>query len=345
MRLALKQAKHFLGNTGQNPSVGCAIVKNNTLLSLGRTSIKGRPHAEINAIKSSKTNLAGSTMYITLEPCSHYGKTPPCVNSIIKSRIKKVFYSINDPDFRSFMKSKKLLKNKNIKVKDGLLRKEIKSFYKSYTQYKLKNLPFVSAKLAISKDFFTVNKKNRWITNNFSRGRVHLLRSEYDCIITSSETIKKDNPQLNCRILGLSSYSPTKIILDRRLKTPVKSNVCIIFYNRKDLKKIKFLKKQKIQTIWAPLDNTNNLDLNFIMLKVKKLGFSRVFLESGITLVKAFLKKNLINNLIIFKSNQKLTKYGKKNFKSIFNSYIKQKKRHIEKINLFGDSLTSYYIK
>ena len=353
MNLALKQAKIHLGNTSDNPSVGCAIVKDNILLSLGNTGLKGRPHAEIRTLKSSKKNLEGSTMYVTLEPCSHYGKTPPCVYLIVKKKIKNVFYSINDPDVRSFMKSKKILSKKSISVKSGILSKEIKSFYKSYTQYKLKDFPFVTGKLAISKDFFTVSKKNKWITNIFSRGRVHLLRSQYDCIITSSETVKRDNPYLDCRILGLNNYSPVKIILDNKLKTTIKSNVdkktkkskTIVFYNLENKRKIKSLKKLRIKTIWSPLDNNKNLDLKFVLLKVKKLGFSRVFLESGIKLISAFLKGNFLNDFMIFKSNKMLINIGNKNFRTVFNTYLKQKTNHIEKINLFGESLTSYYIK
>jgi len=129
------------------------------------------------------------------------------------------------------------------------------------------------------------------------------------------------------------------------IKKKTKKNKTIVFYNLENKRKIKLLKKLRIQTIWSPLDNNKNLDLKFVLLKVKKLGFSRVFLESGIKLISAFLKKNLINDFMIFKSNKMLTKIGNKNFRNIFNAYLKQKTNHIEKINLFGESLTSYYIK
>ena len=112
MRLALAQAQKNLGNTKENPSVGCVITKNNSIISIGFTSINGRPHAEQNAINLSKTNLKNSELYVTLEPCSHYGKTSPCTKSIIKNGIKKVFFSINDPDLRSYNKSTKLLRRK-----------------------------------------------------------------------------------------------------------------------------------------------------------------------------------------------------------------------------------------
>ena len=131
MRLALQQASRSLGNTRENPAVGCVIVKNNHLISAGYTSIGGRPHAEQNAINFSKINPRNSELYVTLEPCSHYGKTPPCVMSIIKSKIKKVFFSINDPDPRSFNKSSITLRREGVVVKDNILKDKIKSFFYS----------------------------------------------------------------------------------------------------------------------------------------------------------------------------------------------------------------------
>ena len=110
MRLALLQAQKSIGNTKENPSVGCIIVKDNTIIGAGSTGFNGRPHAEINAIKKSKINIANSILFTTLEPCSHYGKTPPCVNSIIKKKVKKVIFSILDPDIRTFKKAKKFFK-------------------------------------------------------------------------------------------------------------------------------------------------------------------------------------------------------------------------------------------
>ena len=191
MRLALQQAKKTLGNTKENPAVGCVIARNNQLISAGYTDLNGRPHAERNAINFCKTNLKNSILYTTLEPCSHHGKTPPCVQLIANKRIKRVFFSVKDPDIRSYNKCSKKLKKKGIYVKSGIYSFEIKKFYKSYFLAKKKALPFVTCKLAISKDFFTINKKKRWITNKYSRARVHLMRSFHDCIITSSQTIIK----------------------------------------------------------------------------------------------------------------------------------------------------------
>ena len=133
----------------------------------------------------------------------------------------KVFFSVKDIDTRSYNKSSDYLKKKNISVQSGILYEKINSFYKSYYNYKKKELPFVTCKLAVSKDYYTIDRKNKWITNAYSRGRVHLMRSWHDCIITSSNTVIKDNPRLTCRIYGLKKRSPARIIFDNRLKTPI----------------------------------------------------------------------------------------------------------------------------
>ena len=353
MRLALQQAARSLGNTRENPAVGCVIVKNNHLISAGHTSIYGRPHAEQNAINFSKINPQNSELYVTLEPCSHYGKTPPCVKFILKSKIKKVFFSINDPDPRSFNKCSVTLKRGGVVVKNNVLKNEIKFFYRSYFKLKKNNLPFVTCKLAISKDFYTINKNDKWITNEFSRARVHLLRSSHECIITSSETIVKDNPRLTCRIDGLNRRSPARIVLDNKLKININSKIIkeankyhtIIFYNKINKKKIISLKKLKIRTYKIPLDNNGHLDLKASLIKAKEIGFSRIFLETGAILTTSFFNKKLIDDFKLFISSKKLGKNGNGSIKKYFSTFFKNKKKIVEKVNLSGDKLISYKIK
>ena len=301
MRLALFQAYKNLGNTKENPSVGCIITKKNLVINAGCTSKNGRPHAEQNAINSSKVNLKGTNLYVTLEPCSHYGKTQPCTKSIIQNKFNKVYFSINDPDSRSHNKCAKLLQNKKINVIKGVCSNELNNFYKSYIKAKKGSLPFVTSKLAISKDFFTINRNKKWITNKFSRARAHLIRSNHDCIITSSRTIINDNSQLTCRIDGLFDRSPSRVILDNKLKIPLTSNVLkdakkhktIIFYNKENRDKINVLKKLKIRTFIIPLNKDGDLDLTRVLIKIKKLGFYRILIESGKKIDYQFSKREL----------------------------------------------------
>ena len=353
MRLALLQAHKMLGNTQTNPSVGCVIVKNNCLISASSTSFGGRPHAEFNAINQLKYNVKDLKLYSTLEPCSHYGKTQPCVNHIIRKKIKKVYFSIKDPDLRSYDKSANYFKKNKINFKKGIYSNEINSFYQSYIKYKKKGLPFVTAKIALSKDYYAKAKKNKFITNEFSRGRVHLLRSKHDCIITSFKTVKDDNPQLNCRIFGLEKHSPSRVILDTKLKISANCNLLktaniyktIIFYNYGNKKKLNKLKRLNVKLYRTSLNEAENLDLEEILNRLKTIGFSRIFLEAGIGLTASFLANNLIDDFHIFISNRKLKNNGDKNFKKIANLFLKDKKYKYQKVNLLGDKLITYKMK
>ena len=353
MQLALQQAEINLGNTKNNPSVGCIIKKDQVIIGVGNTSINGRPHAEINAINNSKVNVKDSILYTTLEPCSNYGKTDPCVKEIIKKKISKVVFSIKDPDLKSFNKSTHKFKKKNIKVTNGVLSNKVSFFYESYIKQKNNSLPFVTCKLALSKDYYTINKEKKWITNKYSRGRVHLMRSKHDCIITSSKTIIEDDPLLTCRIEGLTNRSPSKIILDKNLSSPLNSKIfiknsncsTIIFYNKENKQKIKLLNNLNVKTYKIPLNHSGDLDLVKSLIKAKKLGFSRIFLESGINLVNSFLKNNLIDEFKIFITNFNLGSKGLGNFRNFFTLFFKNKKKQIEHVNLFNDTLLSYKLK
>ena len=159
LTLAFELAKINIGSTKENPSVGCVVEKNGSIISSGYTSFNGRPHAEFNALNK-KLNFVNSNIYITLEPCSHFGKTPPCTNIIKRKRIKRVYYSIDDFDKRSQNKSKQILSNQNIITNKFLLKKKGLRFYQSYFRLKKNKLPLLDAKIAISKDYYTKNKKN-----------------------------------------------------------------------------------------------------------------------------------------------------------------------------------------
>jgi len=353
MGLALQQAKKSLGNTERNPSVGCVIVKNNSLIGAGSTGFQGTPHAEINAIAFNKKEVKNSDLYTTLEPCSNYGKTPPCVKKIIKSKIKKVFFSINDPDARSFKKSRKKFNKNNIYVKNNINYQKTYFFYRSYIKSKKKTLPFVTAKIAVSNDFYTVNKKKHWITNEYSRGRVHLLRSFHDSLLTSSNTIIKDNPTLTCRINGLEHTSPARIILDKNLRIPInskvvttaKKNKTIVFFEKRKLNKINKMRNLGVELIRISCDQTNTFNLRDVLIKIKSLGFSRIFLETGLKLTEAFLKNSLVDDFHLFISNRKLRLNGKNSFKKNMRFFKRCKKISDNKVNLLGDSLLSYRLK
>ncbi|MDC1483799.1 bifunctional diaminohydroxyphosphoribosylaminopyrimidine deaminase/5-amino-6-(5-phosphoribosylamino)uracil reductase RibD, partial [Pelagibacteraceae bacterium] len=200
MELALNLAKARHGLTGVNPAVGCVIVKNNEILSIGQTGFKGTPHAEFNAIKNSNENLEGAKMYVTLEPCSHYGKTPPCTNIIIKNKIKEVVYAVEDIDKKVKGKTLKILQSKNILVKKNLLKNEVNNFYIPYFFNRKNNLPYVTGKIAISKNNLIYSKGTKRITDIHSDKLTHFLRYKNDALMISYKTLNKDNPRLDCRL-------------------------------------------------------------------------------------------------------------------------------------------------
>ncbi len=339
--LAFNLAEKHLGKTKKNPSVGCVIVKNNSVISSGVTSVNGRPHAEFNALNK-RLNFKGSNMYVTLEPCTHYGFTPPCTNIIKRKKISNVFYSNEDPDLRTFKKAKRILSKNQIK----LIKKKMKgnSFYKSYYLNKRKHLPLIDAKLAISKDYFTINKSSKWISNYRSRKVGHYLRSKYDCIISTSKSVNKDNSLLNCRINGLNDYQPDLIIIDRYLE--LKKNLKVLKFLKKrtlyivTLKNIKtipnFLKKKNIKIIQIPCLETKK-DFKNLVNKIFKIGKRRVFVETGLTFMNKLIQYRLINNLYLFKTKYRLAKKGYNNSKSNYLRRLNLGKKI--KVNLNDDTL------
>jgi|TARA_B100002003_G_scaffold227908_1_gene235844 diaminohydroxyphosphoribosylaminopyrimidine deaminase/5-amino-6-(5-phosphoribosylamino)uracil reductase len=353
MKLAYNQASKILGNTGDNPAVGCVVVRNNKLISLAHTNFNGRPHAERIALLNKKINFKGSLLYSTFEPCSHYGKTPPCIDIIKKQNIKSVYFSKFDPDGRSFRKAKKKLNKYNIKTFENVNKSTGDNFYKDFYIRKKTNNIFISSKLATSKDLFISGNYNKWITNIHSRGRVHLLRANHDSILTTSKTILKDNSTLNCRIDGLKKYSPKRFIIDKNLNLPLTSKIIrtantistYVFYNLIDNFKLNRLKQFKVKTIKIDLKD-NHLDFNKIIFFLRSNGYYRVFVEAGIKFNNFLLDNNYINDFYHFYSDQLFGNKGSRNTKSFFNKMnkIKQSKREI-KVNLSQDKLIKYLLK
>ena len=351
MELALDLAKARQGLTGPNPSVGCVIVKNDKIISIGQTSLNGRPHAEYNAIKNCTEKLKNSTMYVTLEPCNHKGVTSPCTNAIIKSNISEVIYSIKDIDKRVHGKTYKILVSKKINVKNGLLKDKISQFYIPYFFNRKNKLPYVTGKIAISKNNLIYSKNQKKITNKHSDKFTHLLRYKNDSIMISYKTLNIDNPKLTCRLNKLQKFSPIRVILDNKLnlnnksyifKTANKKNT-IIFYNEADkLKIIKFGLK-KIQLIKSEIDKNKKFIISKLMRKIYNLGCRNILIEGGNELTKNFLKKKSFNQFYLFKSPKKLSKLvSHKEFNSL--SVLKKNYKNIIKIhsNFGKDTVTLY---
>ena len=351
MSLALTLASARHGLTGENPSVGCVIVKNDKIISIGQTGYNGRPHAECNAIKNSTEILEGSTMYVTLEPCNHYGQTPPCTKKIIKNKISKVIYSVEDVDKKVKGKSFKILSIKNIIVKKDLLNREVSIFYKPYFFNRKNKMPFVTGKIAVSKNNLIYSKEVMRITDIHSDRFSHFLRYKNDSLMISYKTLNKDNPKLNCRLEGLSKFSPKRIILDNNLKMNINSYIfktvnkknTIVFYNKANSSKILIFKKKGIKLIKSNLLKNDYFDNKLILKKLYKLGCRNLLVEGGNDLSKSIIKNKLFNQFYLFKSPKNLSKLAPYKEFNCFKD-LSQKYKSKNKINtqLSKDSITLY---
>ena len=339
--LAYELAENNLGKTGLNPSVGAVLIKDDAVISSGVTSINGRPHAEFNALNKIK-NCSGAKLYTTLEPCTHYGKTPPCVNIIIKKKIKKVYFGSYDPDKRTFKKAKSILKKKGISL-EKIKSKKYNNFYKGYFINKKSKIPFISAKIALSKDFFSINKKKKWITNELSRKVAHLIRSRYDCLLTTSKTINLDNSLMNCRISGLNKFKPDLFIVDLNLKLKkklflnriIKKRRTYLITCKKNFKKTDIFKKKGYKIIFVNSLKSKK-DFYHLFNKIFKLGYSRALIETGLIFLNTILKYKIANDLYLFQNKNKINNDGKNNISSNFIKKIKFKQIQM---NLDTDNL------
>ena len=347
--LAFQIAEKNLGRTRLNPSVGTVVVKNDTVISSAVTSTNGRPHSEFNALNNLK-NCAGASLYTTLEPCTHYGETPPCTNIIIKKKIKNVFYAFEDPDIRTFKKAKKFLTQKGIKTK-LITSKKYNKFYQSYFINKKLSIPFITGKIAISKDYLSINKKDKWISNDTSRKIVHLLRNRYDCILSTSKTINHDDSLMNCRINGLNNNKPDLFIIDLNLrlkkklslKNFLKKRKTFLITSKKNSSKILPYRKLGYKIIFINKLKDKN-DFNLLYRKIYKIGYSRMLVEAGLTFLNNLIKNKVIHDLYIFKSNKKLGKNGKNNNTS---NYLKKTHSKLIINDLNGDKILKkefYYV-
>ena len=345
MNLAINLAKKNIGLTRENPSVACVIVKNNVILATGITSRNGRPHAERNSVDKAQSDISNSTIYLTLEPCFHVGKTDPCVDLLIEKKIARVVIACQDPDLRVNGKSIKKLQENGIKTEIGLFEAQAKELNRGFFKAKTQNLPFVTLKLATSLDCKIANKtfESKWITNEKSRKNGHYLRAKNDGILIGGNSVKIDNPTLDCRISGLEEFSPSRIIFSKKLDLDLDSKIFkntdkiktyIATNNKNDKIHEKFLKLGAKIIIFEDLKNLLN--------QLCDLGINNLLIEGGAFVSTQFLKANLIDEIIHFQGNQILgadaiSAIGDLNLNNLAESL---KFTKISSRNLDGDQLT-----
>ena len=305
-------ALRAVGTTYPNPPVGAIIVKDGLIISRGWTQPNGVPHAEIHAIDQvkNKKEIQGAVLYCTLEPCSHHGKTSPCVNKIIDLKFSKVVISQVDKNPLVNSNSVKKLRSAGIKVVIKNFGNKAKELNKIFFNSLNNNKPFITLKIASTADGKIATKlhESKWITNSTSRMIGHQLRSLNECMIVGTDTIRKDNPTLDCRLNGLSSRSPAIFILDRKLTLNkslkifnYKNRKTYIFYSDKVKKRIHKLKNIN----YIKISEVNNvLNIKSKIKKISNLGYTRILVEGGAKLSASLLKENLVNEIFWFRASK-----------------------------------------
>lgn len=307
MKRALQLARLGWGYTNPNPLVGAVIVKNGRIIGEGYHEYYGGPHAEINALKSAKEDVKGAQLYVTLEPCCHHGKTPPCVDAIVKSGIKDVYIAMEDPNKLVSGKGIKHLKEAGLNVYTGLLKDEAEKINEIFIKYITTKKPYVILKSAMTIDgkIATITGDSKWITNEKSREHVHKMRGRVMAIMVGVNTVIKDNPHLTARIDGLKN--PSRVVVDSRGRIPLEANVVIdksattivATTDMMPYKKVKALRDLGVDVV--VLDKLNGeVDLKKLMDMLGERGIDSVIIEGGGTLNYSALKEGIVDKVMFY---------------------------------------------
>lgn len=309
MRLALKLARKGAGWVNPNPMVGAVIVSHGEIIGKGYHEFFGGPHAEVNAIKSCTKSPRGATMYVTLEPCIHHGKTPPCADLIIQKKIKRVVVAMVDPNPSVNGKGIAYMRARNIHVDVGILQEEATKLNEVFVKFMLQHRPFCLFKGAMTLDgkIATATGESRWISGEHSRKLAHQLRHEYAAIMVGIGTILIDNPRLDARRNRKISKDPIKVVVDSvaRISTDAevfKHNpqlVVMAVTQKANKNKIVALQRLGAQVVVCP-EKDHQVDLEYLMLALGAMDVDSVLLEGGGTLAFSALKARIIDKVMLF---------------------------------------------
>lgn len=313
MNRALNLARKAWGNTWPNPMVGAVIVKNGHILGEGYHHYAGSYHAEIEALRKCKENPQDSTMYVTLEPCCHFGKTPPCTEAIIQAGIKKVFISIKDPNPKVSGKGIKRLKAAGIEIHSGLLKEEATILNEGFIHFHRTGNPLVVLKIAQTLDgkIATANYDSKWITGKESRKFVQMLRAGSDAILVGSHTIIQDNPELVVHSNKPYKRYPYRIILDTRGMLNPQFKVfskqlkdCPVFWvigSQVSRKKIIQMENNSVKILQMK-NKSSHIDLSWLMNELSKLDIHTLLVEGGSRIFGAFIDNCFADKMVIFQA-------------------------------------------
>ena len=311
MKLAIKEARRGVGRTSPNPAVGAVIVREGRVVAQGYHHQAGMPHAEVDAFGKIDNRAPGGTLYVTLEPCNHFGKTPPCTELILKSGVKKVVVGMRDPNPLVTGGGCEYLERKGIEVVTGVLKDECIALNEEFVKFIQTGRPFVIAKSAITLDGWTATsaQHSQWITNEKSRGFVHRLRDRVDAVMMGIGTVLADDPAMTARFKVKEGRDPMRVVVDTKFRTPIHSKVMknesaapTIIATSVD-GNVSYRKSgphpNGVETLVCPTV-AGKVDLAALMEKLGEMSITSVLVEGGATILGAMIQAQLVDKFYVF---------------------------------------------
>lgn len=311
MQRAIELAKNGWGMTKPNPMVGAVVVKEGKIIGGGWHDKLGGPHAEINAINSCNEDMIATTIYVNLEPCSHFGRTPPCAMELIKRKFSRVVVAMEDPNPKVAGNGIVMLRDHGIQVDIGCLKEEAFRLNDIFIKYIVAKTPFVLLKSAMTLDgkTATCTGDSKWISGDASRQYVHTLRNRYSSILVGVNTVIKDNPELTARPVGKEGVNPLRIVLDSEGRTPDNSKILdinkekstlIAVTSRVNKEKVKLWEYKGVDVIITEAQEDGRIDLQQLMTELYKREIDSVLIEGGGTVAASFIEQGLVDKVAIF---------------------------------------------
>lgn len=308
MRLAMQLAGNAIGRTSPNPLVGAVIVKDNRVVGCGWHRKAGTPHAEVHALNQVGELAQGADVYVTLEPCAHYGKTPPCSKALVEAKVKNVYGGLLDVNPKVAGKGFKILEDAGIHVEYGFLQDELRKQNEVFFKWIEHKKPFIVLKAAMTLDgkIATAIGQSKWITNETSRAYGYKLRDIYDGIMVGINTVIEDNPMLTARVDG--GKNPIRIVVDSSLKIDINANVVqdksaktiVATTDKADKDKILKLQAQDVDVIVVDKDENDKVDIEKLLDILGQQNICSILVEGGATLSGSFVAKKLVDKVYFF---------------------------------------------
>ncbi|MDE2911302.1 MAG: bifunctional diaminohydroxyphosphoribosylaminopyrimidine deaminase/5-amino-6-(5-phosphoribosylamino)uracil reductase RibD [Paracoccaceae bacterium] len=322
MRTAIRLGERNIGQVWPGPAVGCVLVRDGRLVGRGWTGRGGKPHAEAAALRQAGDRARGATAYVSLEPCAHHGRTPPCAHALIAAGVSRVVTPIVDPDTRVSDRGHRELEAAGIDVTTGVLRQEAIDAHVGFLSRITRKRPHVTLKLAATLDgrIATATGESRWITGSPARRRSHWLRARHDAILVGRRTVESDDPSLDVRLDGLEDRSPVRVIFDSRLRASTVSTLARtagktplwICHTAQAPPEVKTCWRDiGARTLEVPASATGTVDPGAALANLAKQGLTLVLCEGGGALAASLLRAGLVDCILLFSAGAAVGEEGK----------------------------------